>query len=182
MILSGLPPNGEVAGPVVVVGAGPAGLITALELRRRGVEVDVLAGGVDGFDARFQDLAEADIVDEARHAPMHLAVRRALGGTSLLWGGRCVPFDPVDFAPRPHVLFSGWPITAREIAPWYDEAARYFAAGPAEYTAPLAGLATAGDCRLDRLERWSDTPNLRRLHAAALADDPGLRIHLGAVA
>src|SRR5260370_18738473 len=114
MIRPGLPPNGEAAGPVVVVGAGPAGLITALELRRRGVEVDVLAGGVDGFDARFQDLAEAEIVDEARHAPMNLAVRRALGGTSLLWGGRCVPLDPIDFPVRPHLPFSGWPLTAQE--------------------------------------------------------------------
>src|SRR5260370_40908208 len=112
MIWRGRQPSGEIAGPVVVVGAGPAGLITALELRRRRVEVDVLAGGVDGFDAGFQDLAEADIVDEARHAPMHLAVRRALGGTSLLWGGRGGPFDPVDFAVAPALPVSGWPITA----------------------------------------------------------------------
>src|SRR5260370_9251482 len=172
MIWRGRQPSGEIAGPVVVVGAGPAGLITALELRRRGVEVDVLAGGVDGCDARFQDLAEAEIVDEARHAAMHLAVRRALGGTSLLWGGRCVPFDPIDFAVRPHLPFSDWPITAQEIAPWYDSAARYFAAGPAQYTAPLAGLAATGDCRLDRLERWSDAPSLRQRHAASLAGAP----------
>src|SRR5579859_4549368 len=32
--------------PVLVVGAGPAGIVQALELRRRGVEVPVPAGGV----------------------------------------------------------------------------------------------------------------------------------------
>src|SRR5207244_6781882 len=73
-------------------------------------------------------------------------------------------------------------ITAEQIAPWYDVAARYFDAGPAQFTSPLDGLAAAGNCRLDRLERWSEARDLRRLHAKKLFEDPGLRIHLGAVA
>src|SRR5437868_2692804 len=97
MILSGLPAAGEVPGPVVVVGAGPAGLIAALELRRRGVEVDVLAGGLDGFDAGFQDLAEAEIVEVERHGsaptgcafiserslPASRSIRRVAGSSGL---------------------------------------------------------------------------------------------------
>ena len=66
--------SGEI--PVLVVGAGPAGIVQALELRRHGVAVTMIAGGVDGFRADFQALADAEIADPARHAPMQIAVRR----------------------------------------------------------------------------------------------------------
>ena len=181
MILRGLPSeSGEL--PVIVVGAGPAGLVHSLELRRRGVPVLVLAGGADGFDSRFQDLAEAEIAEPVRHAPMAMAVRRALGGTSLLWGGRCVPFDAVDFAARPQVPGSGWPIDAEDAASWYPRAMTYLDAGAPRFSLPLASRPEQGDVRFDRLERWSEGRDLRRLHADALARDPGLRICLGAVA
>jgi choline dehydrogenase-like flavoprotein len=182
MIIDGLPANTMGEFPVVVVGAGPAGLVHALELRRQGVEVLVLAGGVDGFSAEFQELADAEIVDPSHHASMRHAVRRALGGTSLLWGGRCVPFDDIDFAVRPHVPFSCWPISAEEVAPWYDRAIPYLDIGEPRFSEPLSPPPAAGDARFDRLERWSEGRNMRRLHAAALARDQGLRICLGAVA
>lgn len=171
MIAQGIPPQHD-AHEVVVVGAGPAGIVQALELRRRGVAVTMLAGGDDGFDSGFQAMADAEIADPRRHAPMGMAVRRALGGTSLLWGGRCVAFDEGDFA-------RDWPIGAAEIAPWYDRAIRYLDAGEAEFSAPIA--AADPECRFDELERWSEGRDLRRIHAAVLESDPGLRIWLGAV-
>ncbi len=168
--------------PVLVVGAGPAGIVLALELRRRGVEVTMLAGGMDGFRADFQTLADAEIADPTRHAPMQIAVRRALGGTSLLWGGRCVPFDDVDFADRPHVPLGGWPVSHDDIRPWYDVGMGYLNAGTPEFSAPVPSAAGLAGCRIDRLERWSERRNLRELHGAALTGDPGLTILLGAVA
>ncbi|HXP03533.1 MAG TPA: GMC family oxidoreductase [Stellaceae bacterium] len=168
--------------PVLVVGAGPAGIVQALELRRHGVEVTMLAGGMDGFRADFQALADAEIADPTRHAPMQIAVRRAFGGTSLLWGGRCVPFDDIDFADRPHVPLGGWPVSHDEIRPWYDIGMRYLNAGAPEFSAPVPSASGLTECRIDRLERWSERRNLRELHAAALTGDPGLKILLGAVA
>jgi choline dehydrogenase-like flavoprotein len=168
--------------PVLIVGAGPAGIVQALELRRHGVEVTILAGGADGFDPKFQALADAEIADPARHAPMQIAVRRALGGTSLLWGGRCLPLDPIDLADRPHVPLGGWPIGLDELRPWYDVAMRYLNAGAPEFSAPLPGVDDMAECRIDRLERWSERRNLRQLHGDALIHDPGLKIVLGAVA
>ncbi|HEV2186268.1 MAG TPA: hypothetical protein VGR70_03625, partial [Stellaceae bacterium] len=140
--------------PVLVVGTGPAGIVQVLELRRHGVEVTLLAGGMDGFRADFQALADAEIADPARHAPMQIAVRRALGGTSLLWGGRCVPFDDIDFADRPHVPLGGWPVGHDEICPWYDTGMRYLNAGAPEFSAPVSSAAGLAECRIDRLERW----------------------------
>lgn len=182
MIVAGLPEGSRPADPVIVVGAGPAGIVLALELRRHGVEVTLLVGGMDGFAPEFQALADAEIVDPGRHAPMRMAVRRGLGGTSLLWGGRCVAFDDVDFAERPHVPFGGWPLPHAAIRPWYDAAASYLDCGPAEFEEALEASGDNAECRFDRLERWSATPDLRRLHGRTLAGDPGLRVCLGAVA
>jgi choline dehydrogenase-like flavoprotein len=175
-------PSAAGRSPVLIVGAGPAGIVQALELRRHGIDVTMLAGGMDGFDPEFQALADAEIADPARHAPMRIAVRRALGGTSLLWGGRCVPFDEIDFADRPHVPLGGWPLSHDEIRPWYEIGMRYLNAGAARFSAPLPGVGAMAECRIDRLERWSEQRNLRWLHADALEDDPGLNIVLGAVA
>jgi choline dehydrogenase-like flavoprotein len=173
-------PSGD--SPVLVVGAGPAGIVQALELRLHGIEVTMLAGGADGFNADFQALADAEIADGRRHAPMQIAVRRALGGTSLLWGGRCVPFDDIDFADRAHVPLGGWPLRHDEIRPWYDIGMRYLNAGAPKFSAPLPSVEAMAECRIDRLERWSERRNLRRLHADALGRDEGLKIVLGAVA
>jgi choline dehydrogenase-like flavoprotein len=180
MICQEIPSDLSSAAPVLVIGAGPAGIVQALELRRHGIEVTMLAGGVDGFSAEYQALADAEISDPERHAPMQIAVRRALGGTSLLWGGRCVPFDDIDFAQRPHVPLSGWPIGHDEIRPWYDIGMRYLNAGASAFSAQVPEAGAMPDCRLDQLERWSERRNLRQLHAAALEHDPGLTVILGA--
>jgi len=168
--------------PVLIVGAGPAGIVQALELRGQRIGVVMLAGGMDGLRADFQALADAEIADPRRHAPMQIAVRRALGGTSLLWGGRCVPFDDIDFADRAHVPLGGWPLSHDEIRPWYPTAMRYLNAGATAFSAPVPSAGAMTECRLDSLERWSERRNLRRLHGEALSRDPGLKICLDAVA
>lgn len=181
MILSDLEGLDGDRADVAVVGAGPAGLVTALELARRGIDVTLLESGFDAFSAKQQALSDVEFAEPGRHHAMEVAVRRALGGTSLLWGGRCVPFDDVDFEPRPHLPESGWPIEHRAVQPWYETAARYLDCGGAVFTAPT-DPALDGDCRLDRLERWSNTRNLRQLHARTLQEEMRLRVFLGATA
>ena len=88
---------------VCIVGAGPVGIALALECERRGLSVTLLESGSDGFDADAQALSTMEIVDPRHHAPSDLAIRRALGGTSLIWCGRCVPYDDIDFKRREHV-------------------------------------------------------------------------------
>ena len=168
--------------PVLIVGAGPAGIVQALELRRHGVEVTDARRRGGRVRRRFPGARRRRDRRSPRHAPMGIAVRRALGGTSLLWGGRCVPFDEIDFADRPHVPLGGWPLSHDEIRPWYEIGMRYLNAGAAEFSAPLPAVGAMAECRIDRLERWSEQRNLRWLHAEALEGDPGLKIILGAVA
>jgi choline dehydrogenase-like flavoprotein len=182
MICQEIPSPRFAEAPVLIVGAGPAGIVQARELRRRGIEVTMLAGGLDGLDDKFQALADADIVEPRRHAPMQIAVRRALGGTSLLWGGRCLPFDDIDFADRPHVPHGGWPLPHDAIRPWYEVGMRYLNAGVPAFSAEFPGFGPLAECRMDRLERWSEQRNLGQRYRKALADDRGLCVLLGAVA
>ena len=65
-----------------------------------GLDVVLLESGQAGRDAGAQALSHAEISNPSSHAPMDLAVQRGFGGTSALWGGRAVPFDPQDFDRR----------------------------------------------------------------------------------
>nr|MBA2634713.1 FAD-binding protein [Chloroflexota bacterium] len=46
-------------GDLVVVGAGPAGIVTALEAAGAGIDVILLESGATTFDRRAQALADA---------------------------------------------------------------------------------------------------------------------------
>lgn len=55
---------------------------------------------------------------------------RVLGGTSLVWNGRCIPFDDIDLEHRPWVDRSGWPFKASDIAADVDRASAHLGVGP----------------------------------------------------
>jgi choline dehydrogenase-like flavoprotein len=87
---------------VVVVGAGPIGIATALELAGSGIEVALVESGIERMDQAAQDLATfGSRQDDHFHSRSELTVRRQVGGASAMWGGRCVKFDPIDFEDRP---------------------------------------------------------------------------------
>src|SRR5690349_3420485 len=94
---SGLGDANELAADVVVVGAGPAGIVVALELAAAGVSVLLLESGDIKASQSSHELSDAILESPERHAAMRVAVRRQVGGASTIWGGRCVPYDPVDF-------------------------------------------------------------------------------------
>src|SRR4051794_12894277 len=102
MILSGndIPHGAHLHAGLVVIGAGPAGIVTALEASRRGVDVVLVETGNQTQRQDYQDLSDAHRSQPDIHAPGELAVSRQVGGTSSIWGGRCVPYDQVDFVGR----------------------------------------------------------------------------------
>ncbi len=164
---------------VAIVGAGPVGLKLALDLADAGLDVVLLEAGTAGRDAGAQALSAAEIADPARHAPMDLAVQRGLGGTSALWGGRAVPFDPVDFETRAFAPGADWPIGAGDVAPWYAAATAYLDCGPATFDAPLPSVPDMDGLRLDRLERWCARNDMGAVHGKRVADHPRIRLGLG---
>ena len=98
-----LPDDLALTADLAVVGAGPAGIVVALEIARQGFDVLLVESGYESFDPDVQNLAEAAEWDTKLHSPMSWTTRRQVGGTSVIWGGRCVPFDEVDFDRRPYI-------------------------------------------------------------------------------
>jgi choline dehydrogenase-like flavoprotein len=176
-----LAPGTQVEADVAIVGAGPAGIVLALELSAVGHRVVLIESGGDTFDADLQRLGDTGGEDPP-HAPMSLTTRRQVGGASNLWAGRCVPFDPIDFQPRKITGCARWPVDYDELEGRFARACEWFACGAAvfdaERVANLAGRSLipgwpGGDIRATALERWSLPTNFGqrygpRLRASAL--------------
>ena len=92
---------------VGVIGGGPVGIVTALALARAGRRVLLLESGGRAPRPAAQALAAAESFSAATHHAPEIAVARRLGGASNLWGGRCLPFDPIDFRARPWLGLGG---------------------------------------------------------------------------
>ncbi|HTJ30095.1 MAG TPA: GMC oxidoreductase [Acidobacteriaceae bacterium] len=163
---------------ICIIGTGPVGMALALEFDKLGKDVLLLeSGGVD-VDPAMAEATHAEIVDTERHAPMELAVCRALGGTSWTWGGRSVPYDDVDLAERPFVPESEWPITHDEIRPWYREATEYTLCGGDEFTMPFGSKLTDG-LTLDYVERWATESKLIQIHRERILASQRIHLSLG---
>jgi choline dehydrogenase-like flavoprotein len=163
---------------VHVIGSGSVGLVTALALADRGLRTLVLESGGPAPEPAADDLAVAECLTPDSHFEPDTAVARRLGGTSNLWAGRCVPFDPLDFRPRPWLGLDAWPIDEGEIAPFLAPALAALGAGGAVFTAPVTGVAADPAFRCDRLERWTNQPRIHRLHARDLAGRQDLAVAL----
>lgn len=126
MQLGGTPWDADVC----IAGAGPIGLSLAARLAGTGMRVLVLEAGGSAASPTSQAFYAGEVVDPAVHWPLDSYRVRALGGTSTIWGGRAIPFDPIDFADRPWVPHSGWPISYEDVARYYPAAMEASEAGP----------------------------------------------------
>lgn len=166
---------------ICIVGAGPVGISLALELARVGRSVLLLESGSAAVNDEAQRLADAEIVDPKHHVAMDIAVARRLGGTSNLWGGRCVPMEELDFENRPAIPDSGWPIGIRDVAPYLPAACEYLGCGEPVFENKLPDpIVTDPDFRFDRLERWSERPRFRTAYARRLRESREVDLRLRA--
>lgn len=116
-----LPDGHVVDADVCIVGAGAAGITLARELMASQFDVCVLESGGDEPDAETQSLSAAEVTGHP-YTPLAQNRLRALGGTTAQWGGWCRPLDGIDFAHRPWVPHSGWPITPETLRPYCAQA------------------------------------------------------------
>ncbi|YAF95017.1 MAG: GMC oxidoreductase [Nodularia sp. CChRGM 3473] len=128
-----LTPDQTITCDICIIGAGAAGITLAHELRDLGMEVVLLESGGMKLEDETQDLNRGDVVDLRVHGALEDYRRRHFGGATTVWGGRCVPFDTVDFESRPYVPHSGWPITKRDLDPYYARAHVYCDIGSYTY-------------------------------------------------
>jgi choline dehydrogenase-like flavoprotein len=172
---------------VCIVGTGAAGITLACELDGCGFRVLVLEAGQMKPLPRIQD----DYRGEATrpHPPPDEYRRVAFGGTTSIWGGRCVPFDPIDFEPRDHVAQSGWPIAYDDVARHYPRALEYCDAGAFDFRAStsiadaapmIPGVEGGGLLDLDLIERYSLPTDFGARYAGRLAASANVTVVIGA--
>lgn len=165
---------------ICIIGGGPVGIITARALCERGFRTLLLESGGRALQPESQKLSEAVNLSPDNHYAPHITVARRLGGSSNLWGGRCLPYDPIDFRARPWLDLPAWPITGADLSPWLEPACTMLDAGRPVYREPLHGIAADGAFSIETLERWSNTPRSQDVHKTALESSPNLLVALGA--
>ena len=177
------------AADICIVGSGAAGISLALALVDSGLSVLVLEGGGAAFEAASQALYQGAVADPRMHSPADWYRRRGLGGSTTIWGGRCVPFDAIDFEARPWVAGGGWPIGMDSLAPWYGPANALCEAGRFAYTAadafpaglrPMIDGFGGADFSSDTLERFSIPTDFGKRYRARLALCGNVRLLLHA--
>ena len=179
---------------VCIVGGGAAGITLACELDGAGFDVLLLEAGTHRLDGSHARAIYGGTTNAPHPEPSDFR-RIGFGGTTRIWGGRCVPFDPIDFERREHVPDSGWPIAYDEVARHYPKALEYCHAGRFDFTVDgsiadprptLPGLDAAADVLLDRIERYSLPTHFGREHrrriaastnVTAVLDARALRLH-----
>ncbi len=104
---------------VCIVGAGVAGITVARALLGSGLTVCLVeSGGVD-FEPETQALYQG-ATEGQPYYDLEDARLRLFGGTTAIWGGRCMPLDAIDFQRRGWVPHSGWSFGPEALAPYYD--------------------------------------------------------------
>ena len=145
-------PDGQsLEADLCIVGAGAAGISMALQYIGTKIDVLVLEAGGVGEELATQALYEGSVVDDRAHSPPDRYRQRRFGGTTTIWGGRCVPFDEIDFEAREYVPHSGWPFGREALLPYYPLANRLCEAGEFSYTAEKA-LPGGGRAIIDGFE------------------------------
>lgn len=173
---------------VCIVGAGAAGISIALGLIDSGMKVILLESGGMDFEEETQALNAGTVVDMKLHSPADRYRQRGFGGTTAIWGGRCVPLDDIDFEQRDYMDHSGWPIGPEHLAPYYAEANRLCEAGDFAYTVdkafsesvrPMIRGFRSSRFSSDTLERFSCPTHfgLRYLHRLRAAENIHVVLH-----
>lgn len=167
--LDELQPNAVVSTSVAIIGAGPAGIVLALELSARSVDVVVLEGGdIDLDDLTQQRYAGGlDTSEELVYPPLELYRLRMFGGTSNHWGGWCRRLESNVFEDRPWLGGVAWPFSRDTLERSYAHAHRMCELGRDEYDASVLqenlGLSQWPDLDCSGLESsiWRYSPPTR---------------------
>lgn len=124
--------NSTIRGDICIVGAGAAGISMALDWIGTSHKVILLEGGGFEYDEEVQDLYDGETTGQTYY-PLKSSRLHYFGGTTGHWGGLCSPFDGIDFKKREWVPNSGWPLSKKDLDPYYARAHEKLNLGPHEY-------------------------------------------------
>ena len=106
-----------------ISGSGPAGIPLALKLAERKHRVLLLEAGGLTFTESSNMVYQGTNSGLDYFAP-GACRQRFFGGTSNHWGGWCREMNATDFMARNHVPYSGWPISKKDLDPYFTETER----------------------------------------------------------
>lgn len=172
-----------------IVGGGAAAISLALGYVKSGRSVILVPGGGPHQTAFCIDLYRGKVDPPGSHEPLEENRLRMWGGTTTVWGGRCVPFDPIDFEARPWVPGSGWPIGRDELKDYIAQANELSEAGEADFDARSVFPETQTELLRGfddeniatwPLERWSIPTDYSKRYGPDLEAASNLRVLLHA--
>lgn len=170
---------------ICIIGAGAAGISIALKLANSHHNVILLESGGLKHDAYGEKLNKGFIAPGSSHEPLEKYRRRTIGGTTSAWGGRCLPFDPIDFKNRDYVNDSGWPIDKETLSLYYSEATKICEAGNNSYLSTesfpdkqkeiFPGF-DSEHISSQALEKWSPPTHFGKKYGHTLKEAPNIQV------
>jgi len=160
---------------ITIIGAGAAGILLAVHLTRAGKKVLLVESGHFSIDEEKQKLNEVINADKIL-SNAEWGRKRAIGGTTLAWGGQSLPFVPLDFSYRPWVQNSGWPISFEEVAPYYKEANTFMGIDTLDYHKDIFERAKMKNPGINsslidfHVSKWARQPNFQILYKEFLKE------------
>jgi choline dehydrogenase-like flavoprotein len=178
-------PSALIETDVCIIGAGAAGIAIAREFLGSSRHVLLLESGGLGPEADSQHLYDSKVIG-LPHQGIHEGRARTFGGTTTLWGGQALRFDDDDFEARPWVPYSGWPITRKELDPYYDRAEGVMRLDAYRTYTSLCVDADVEPPRFDdsqlymECSQWSPRPNFAKSYSRELQHASNITVLLHA--
>ena len=174
---------------ICIIGGGPAAISLALSFLNQHFKIIILAGGSWKEKSRHRELNKGIIDPAGSHEPLEENRRRVFGGGTSVWGGRCVPFDPIDFEKRSWVPHSGWPITYDQVEQYFERSLQFCEAGENNFDARVVFPGKNPEIIPDldnedmvsyKLERWSPPTRFAYRYKHILKSNRNIDIYLDA--
>ena len=156
----------------LIVGSGAVGIMMGVELSRLGKKVLLVESGRFGEHLDVQQ--DNQVVQTGKQLENAVWGRkRAIGGTTIAWGGQSLPFRPVDFSHRDWVADSGWPIRFEDISRYYTAATAFMKIDGLDYDADIFRMfgiqKPAFESAIDfHFSKWAPEPDFTKVYARSL--------------
>ena len=156
-----------------IIGAGAAGILLAVKLTQAGQKVLLIESG--NFNENVDKQSLNNVVQTGKFLSNAIWGRkRVLGGTTTAWGGQSLPFTPFDFVKKKWIPLSGWPISYKELEPYYSSANAFMNIDTLNYHDEIFHKIKIKEPLVDKnlinfhVAKWANEPNFFILYKSFL--------------
>lgn len=150
-----------------IIGCGAVGIFIAKKLSRNGIKSLIIESGIFKENEFKQALNESILNRPDLEGSVHWGRKRAVGGTTIAWGGQALPFNDLDFQYREWLLNdeSNWNLSLTDLTPNYREAEDYLGVSNLDYySVGLRKIGLIDPIKSNNfnyhLSKWANQPNM----------------------